>query len=93
MNKQEALEFFEKWSDKKHCLEEVKQSGDALRYVKIQTPEVVLAAVTQSGYALQFVKIQTPEVILAAVTQDGYALRYVRDRKMLEEIIKKLKIK
>jgi len=26
--------FFEKWSNKKHCMKAVKQHGDSLRYVK-----------------------------------------------------------
>jgi len=32
--KSEELLFFEKWDDKKQCLEAVKQDGDSLQYVK-----------------------------------------------------------
>ena len=38
------------------CLEAVKQNGNALRYVKEQTPEICLAAVKEDEYALQYVK-------------------------------------
>ena len=47
---------FEQWSDKKYCLEAVKQDGNALRYVKEQTKDICLEAVKQYGYALRYVK-------------------------------------
>ena len=37
-------------------LENIKQDGDALKYVKNQTPELCLAAVQQDGDALKYVK-------------------------------------
>ena len=39
----------------KEALEAVKQDGNALQYVKEQTPEICLEAVKQYGYALRFV--------------------------------------
>jgi hypothetical protein len=41
------------------CLKAVEADGDALRYVKEQTPEVCLKAVEADGYALMYVKEQT----------------------------------
>ena len=35
--KSDEVLFFEKWSDKKYCLEAVKNNGYALRYVKDKT--------------------------------------------------------
>ena len=43
-------------------LQKVQQSGHALARVKVQTPEICLAAVQQNGYVLEFVKVQTPEL-------------------------------
>ena len=61
----------------KEALETVKQDGDALQFVSIQTPELCLEAVKQDGYALRFVSIQTPELCLETVKQNGYALQFV----------------
>jgi len=35
--KSDEVLFFEKWSDKKQCMEAVKQDGYSLQYVKEQT--------------------------------------------------------
>jgi hypothetical protein len=56
----------------------VKQDGEDLRHVKVQTLEICLAAVNQTGYALEHVDVQTIEICLAGVNQNGNALRYVR---------------
>jgi len=51
------------------CIAAVTQNGDALQYVKKQTPELCMAAVTQNSYALRYVKEQTPELCMAAKKQ------------------------
>ena len=51
--------FFEKWSDKKQCLEAVKEDGYSLRYVNEQTDAICLEAVKQNGDSLQYVKKQS----------------------------------
>jgi hypothetical protein len=53
------------------------RSGEALRYVKNQTPELCLEALRQDGYSIRYVKNQTPELCLEAVKKNGRALRYV----------------
>jgi len=58
----------------------VATSGEALRFVTDQTPELCLAAVTQNGAALAYVKDKTPELCLAAVTQRGAALQFVKQQ-------------
>ena len=45
----------------KEALAAVTQDGYALRYVKEQSPEVVMAAVTQDGNALQYVNLDVFE--------------------------------
>ena len=45
----------------KDALAAVTQDGDALRYVKEQSPEVVMAAVTQNGDALRYVNLDVFE--------------------------------
>jgi len=62
------------------ALKAVKQDGDALKYVKDQTPEICTEAVKRNGYALKYVKDQTPEICTEAVKRNGYALRYVKDQ-------------
>ena len=51
----------------KEALEAVKQDGNALQYVKEQTPEICLEAVKQDGYALRYVNenifTKEPEII------------------------------
>ena len=66
------------WTNKKECLEAVKEDGYALRYVKEQTLEICLEAVKENGYALRYVKEQTPEICLEAVKEYGKALRHVK---------------
>jgi len=53
----EEIEF-EKWSDKKYCLEAVKKNGYALGYVKEQDKDICLEAVKNNGCALKYVKEQ-----------------------------------
>jgi len=77
--------LFQQWmtSDQKDVnktLKWVVQSGLNIKYVKVQTPEICLAAVKQEGEALQYVKDQSPEIYLAAVKQDGNALQYIKDQ-------------
>ena len=55
----ERITFFKKWSNKKFCLEAVKQDGNSLQYVKEQTEEICLEAVKQDGDSLRYVKEQT----------------------------------
>ena len=59
-------------------LEMVQRGGLALKSVKKQTPEIVLAAVKQNGNAIDCAKKQTPEICLAAVRQVKSALKCVR---------------
>ena len=65
------------------ALEAVKRNGDALRYVKEQTPEICIEAVKADSYALSYVKEQTPEICIEAVKRNGDALRYV-DKRVFE---------
>jgi hypothetical protein len=44
----------------------VRFNGCALRYVKVQTHQMCLAAVTQDARVLQFIHNPTPEMIAAA---------------------------
>ena len=46
---------YEKWYDEKYCLEVVQQYSSALRHVKVQTPEICLAAVQEDGDALRYI--------------------------------------
>ena len=85
--KSEELLFFEKWDDKKQCLEAVKQNGYYLQYVKEQTDEICLEAVKQNGDSLQYVKEQTDEICLEAVKQDGDSLQYVKNKKTFNKIM------
>ena len=80
---------FEKWSDRKYCLEAVKRNGDALMYVKEQDKEICLEAVKQDGYALMYVKEQDKEICLEAVKRNGDALMYVKEHKTFKELNKK----
>jgi hypothetical protein len=80
VTKQYYISDWNMWSNGDYCLAAVSQYGDALKYVKKQTPEICLAAVSQYGDALQYVKKQTPEICLAAVSKNGYALRYVKEQ-------------
>jgi len=66
--------------NREEALKAVERNGDALRYVKEQTPDVCLKAVERNGYALRYVKEQTPDVCLKAVESDGDALRYVKEQ-------------
>jgi hypothetical protein len=54
--------------------------GLALRNIKVQTPEIALAAVSQNGLALAFVDEQSPELALAAVNQNGWAISDVKNQ-------------
>ena len=58
-------------------LKAVEKNGEALQYVKNQTPEVCLKAVEQNGYALRYAKKQTPELCLKVVERCGEALQFV----------------
>ena len=82
----ERLTFWNKWSDKEHCLEAVKRNGYSLRFVKNQTDEICLEAVKRNGYSLQYVKNQTDEICLEAVKQDGDLLLYVKLPSAFEKI-------
>ena len=65
------------WYDYKYCMNAVKEDGDALQFVKIQTEEICIEAVKQDGYALQYVEIQIDKLCMEAVNQDGNALQFV----------------
>ena len=58
----------------------VQRNGDALEYVKEQTPELCMEAVRHNGLALYFVKEKTPELCMAAVRKTGLALYYVKEQ-------------
>lgn len=46
---------YEKWYNRKECLEAVKRDGYALQYVREQDKEICLEAVKRYGDALQYV--------------------------------------
>src|SRR6056297_133639 len=56
------LTEYEKWYDKKYCLEAVKQDGDVLQFVKEQDKDICLEAVKEYGDALRFVKEQDKDI-------------------------------
>jgi hypothetical protein len=68
------------FEDKEFVSKFVKRNGSALRFVKVQTPEICLAAVKRNGSVLRFVKEQTSKICLAAVKQDEYALFAVKNQ-------------
>ena len=74
------LSKYDNWYDYNYCMNAVKQDGNALQFVEIQTKEICMEAVKENGNALQFVKIQTKEICIEAVKEDGDALRYVDNR-------------
>ena len=57
----------------------VDQNGDALRFLKQQTPDICLRAVQNKGVALQYVLDPTPEVLIAAVMNDGMAISFIEN--------------
>ena len=75
---QKILEEHDKWSDPEYCLQAVKENGENLELVKIQTPEICLAAIQEDGRSLEYVKNQTPDLCMAAVQQNGRALKFVK---------------
>ena len=56
----------------------MKQNGNALQFVKEQTPEICLEAIKQNSLVLYYVKEQTPEICLEAVKKNGVALQFVK---------------
>jgi ribosomal protein S30 len=54
--------------------------GDALEYVREQTPEICLAAVKDTCDSLVFVREQTPEICLTAVKGNPYTLCIVKQQ-------------
>jgi subtilisin len=64
----------------------ILRDGLALKYLKEQSPDTVLAAVKQNGLALQFAKHQSDEIALAAVRQNPKALQFVKNKNL--EILK-----
>ena len=86
----EAKMKYYRYFTEKESLEAVKQNGNALQYVKEQTPEICMQAVKNDGYALRYVKEQTENICLEAVKQNGYALRYVKEEKLI--VVKELTV-
>ena len=78
--------FFERWSDKKQCMEAVKQNGYSLQYVKEQSEALCMEAVKQDGDSLQYVKEQSEALCMEAVKQNGYSLQYVKEHKIFIKI-------
>jgi hypothetical protein len=74
------IAYWEKWNDLEFCLQMVKQNGEALKFVRKQTPEICLAAVQQYGNALKYVLYQNKELCLQSVRNFSCALRYVMDQ-------------
>ena len=74
-------------------LQEVKQDGLALEFVKEQTHELCLVAVQQDGQALEIVKKQTPELCLAALLNKCDQLNTLSKAKRESEIKIKCVIK
>jgi hypothetical protein len=73
------------WNIYNFCVKAVKKNGNALKYVKDQTPDLCLEAVKHNGRALKYVKDQTHEICLEAVKRNGHALRYVKTQPPLPE--------
>ena len=71
------IEELRKWEDEAYCKAAVTQNGDALRYVRTQTPEICKAAVTQDGDALRYVRTQTPEMVAIALKRSPDVWRYI----------------
>ena len=71
------LEDWEMWDNREFCERILSQTGNALRFVKNQTPELCLTAVRQNGDAIRFVKNQTPGLCVEAVKQNISALQHV----------------
>jgi len=68
------------FEDNELCLELIRQTDSALKYIKYQTEELCLVAVKKNGFALRFVNIQTNEICLEAVKENGLALEYVENQ-------------
>jgi hypothetical protein len=70
------------------CLASVKQSSNALQYVKKQTPEICLASVKHHGTSIQYVNsvFLTQEIKTIAVTQDGRSLEYISEQDQTPEL-------
>jgi len=66
--------------DPETCLEAVRATPWALRYVRRQTPEMCLEAVRQNGWTLRDVEEQTEEICLAAVREQPHSIEFVRDK-------------
>src|SRR5437588_225187 len=62
------------WDDDNFCLEAVKQSCDAFKYVKNQTEQICLEAIRINWYALQFVHNQTKQICLASINKNWRSL-------------------
>lgn len=73
----EPIKIFE---NNELCLELIKQTDSALKYIKQQTEELCLIAVKKNGFALRFVKVQTNQICLEAVKENGLALEYVENK-------------
>jgi hypothetical protein len=52
----------------------------ALRYVKVQTDEICLAAIGNFSYALYYVKNQTDKICLTSVKEYGWTLKFVKNQ-------------
>ena len=51
----DQLEELRKWEDETFCKAAVAQDGDALQYVRTQTPEIVAIALKQSQGAWRYI--------------------------------------
>lgn len=61
-----------KITDAKKVLAAVKQNGNALYYVKKQTPAICLAAVKQNGNALRCANPELRDEVVLRLTEQGY---------------------
>ena len=68
------------WNNMKFCKYVVKQNPYAIKYVKIQTPDMCMSAVKHRGYLLKYIKIKTYDICLEAVKQYGMSLEYVSEK-------------
>jgi hypothetical protein len=63
------------------CLICVKQNGYLLKYLKMQSPAIVLQAIKQNGFALQFNQFSdSDEFIQAAIEQNPWTIKLVSDK-------------
>lgn len=67
------------WFDEDFCISAVKQKWQAIKYVKVMTPNVCKQYVKIEGQTIYFTP-QTDELCELAVTQNGMALKFINNK-------------